>query len=91
MMYANHEREVCKCICVFNRACALSQEGLFVVRPPGTQEVVILNYLGLAKDFESLIPKAKITKAKNDRLSHPETQNLSTAKNSILKSKWQIS
>lgn len=62
---------------------------LFFVRSLGTQEKVILNYPGLGKDFQSLIPKAKLTKAKNNRLKHIETQNLFPAKYTILKIKWQ--
>lgn len=58
---------------VFLTEMSLNSRCLFFVRPLGTQGKVILNYPGLGKDFQSLIPKTKLTKAKNNRLKHTET------------------
>ena len=73
----------------FQQTMCPNSRCLFFVRPLGTKEKVILNYPGLGKDFQRLIPKAKLTKAKNNRLKHIETQNLFPAKYTILKIKWQ--
>ena len=54
----------------FQQTMCPNSRCLFFVRPLGTKEKVILNYPGLGKDFQSLISKAKLTKAKNNRLKH---------------------
>lgn len=78
-----------KGFCVFNGDCPLIEE-CFFVRPIDTPETAILSYFGPKKDFQSLVSKAKITKAKNVKLNHTETQQLSVAKNYIPKSNGKL-